>query len=146
MMSTEDETYAQVQDLGMCASANTKEYICHPTQIVSSNIKSSCEAPLLTSTSDSCDVKTIAANIEIWHQINPNEWLYALSQPTTVTIMCSESRYRVFTIDSTGPIPLAVLNSFQRSAPDFVASTTEERRTFLNNQDDRRPKVKIAAA
>ncbi|KAK6622488.1 hypothetical protein RUM44_002300 [Polyplax serrata] len=62
-MSTDDETYAQIQDLEMCVSANTKEYICHPTQMVSSNIKSSCEATLLTSTSDSipesCDVKLL---------------------------------------------------------------------------------------
>ncbi|KAK6622489.1 hypothetical protein RUM44_002301 [Polyplax serrata] len=55
-------------------------------------------------------------------------------------------RLRVFQRTRPPASPVAVLNSFQPSAPYFVASTTEERRTFLNNQDDRRPKVKIAAA
>src|SRR5699024_9065636 len=37
---------------------------------------------------DDCITRSIKADMEIWHRISSNQWLYALTQPVPATISC----------------------------------------------------------
>ncbi|KAL0269062.1 UNVERIFIED_CONTAM: hypothetical protein PYX00_010797 [Menopon gallinae] len=82
-----------------------------PYKIIKTADSESCEATLLakvvTQIANNCEIHTVPAIMEAWHELYNKGWLFALTEPTIVTFSCSESRIIDIELASTGEIHFA---------------------------------------
>lgn len=92
LISVTRTVYAMLNGLDKCTEYLPEQWLCKEVSTIKRKDQPTCEMELFYKTTISipqtCDVKTIYADMEIWHQTLPNQWLFVLSKPTTLTILC----------------------------------------------------------
>ncbi|KAL0274342.1 UNVERIFIED_CONTAM: hypothetical protein PYX00_006793 [Menopon gallinae] len=100
-----------LDDLKSCITVEATEMICSGIASVQTADSESCEATLLakvvTQIPNNCEIHTVPAIMEAWHELCNKGWLFALTEPTIVTLSCSESRIIYIELVSTGEIHFA---------------------------------------
>jgi hypothetical protein len=49
-----------------------------------------------------CNTKSVKANMEIWHNLNPNQWIYIVSRPVHATISCQPNTENIIDVTLKG--------------------------------------------
>lgn len=69
---------------------NLTNYLCENNIVYFTLNKPICGVFLLTEINKSipsdCDTKILTGKIELWQNLNSNQWLYVLSEPQSLTI------------------------------------------------------------
>lgn len=99
--------YSQMEDLASCISIPPGEYICQEIIVHLTKERPVCETelrlhPQLHSIPDDCQTRIIKSTMEIWHAIQPNQWLYILTYPTASTLNCGKSNIFDTVLQGTG--------------------------------------------
>lgn len=110
LLSTSKVYYVGLQSLEKCSTISPGQYICQETKTTRTQEKPTCETLLLTSPSPkipaSCRTHTISAELEIWHPIHNNQWIFSISNPVQATLTCANSHIVDIQLSSTGIIQL----------------------------------------
>ena len=110
LISTNQVYYTQLQNLESCLQIDVKEYICHIKHVSRTVAEPICETILFTSIiknlPTSCKTQTIQANLEIWHYISNNEWIFITNQILELTLTCSSTHLEDVELKFTGIIRL----------------------------------------
>lgn len=80
--------------LDECTEYLPGQWLCKEVSTIKLKDQPTCEMELFSKTTTSipqtCHVKTIDTDIEIWHKTLQNQWLFVVYKPTTLTILCEE--------------------------------------------------------
>lgn len=86
--------YCHIDNISTCKNIN-QYYICKDINIMSSSAHPTCESEILYRTvniiPESCEVKAIKGNINIWQKINNNKWIYVTSGKKKFTLDCDKN-------------------------------------------------------
>jgi hypothetical protein len=103
LMSTTKTHYSRLKDLSSCIKLTQNEYICRDTIIQLTSEQPVCETLLRSGLTQKipsdCSTKTLKADLELWHPLNRNSWLYITTSPTVGTLACD--RRNIETTDIT---------------------------------------------
>lgn len=135
LLSTTRSFYAELRDLSTCKWSPPSDYICSHTTTHLIKERPTCETDLKihrsTSIPKSCSTKTIKSEMEIWHPLSPNQWLYVLTQPTVGTISCDDNTpVTDFTLQGNGILKLRpkckcyTLSTLLVATSDIIANFT----------------------
>lgn len=95
LLSTSRIYYGQMKDLSSCTNTSPGDFICEHRTIYLVKDRPTCETELklkqLTKIPGSCKTHTIKSNLEVWHPLSRNQWLYVLTAPTLGTISCENN-------------------------------------------------------
>lgn len=108
LLSTTRTFYGELKDLSTCKWMPPSDYICSRTTVYLVKERPTCEVDLKLrqpkTIPKDCSTKTIKSEMEIWHPLSPNQWLYILTQPVAGTISCENSNSPIvdFSLQGTG--------------------------------------------
>lgn len=84
--------YALFNDLNTCTIVTSEYSICPLSTVYSSINNPCCETRLFTEASKSlpkeCDSKLIYGDVDIWHVLNNNKWIFVQSKMCHLTVKC----------------------------------------------------------
>lgn len=103
--------FAQLNTLDNCKQIMKNEYICSNQEIYSTMDAPRCEISLITSFNqnlpNSCNTRIIKGSVKIWHPLkHNNQWIYVLSDPTILTILCPNISLKDEVIQNIGILQL----------------------------------------
>ncbi|KXZ75555.1 hypothetical protein TcasGA2_TC031593 [Tribolium castaneum] len=116
-------------------------FLCHNTLLYSTSETTICEVLLRIrkplTIPESCDMKTVNASIEIYHQISSNEWLFITTKPVGAAIICEDSTSDVIDIslERTGLLKLSARCKCFTSSTTLIAVANKSS-TFRNHIPD----------
>lgn len=94
LLSTTKAQYSRLKDLSTCKKISSEDYLCSETAIYLTAERPVCETILRTKLPnelpEDCPTRTIKADIELWHPLSTNSWLYVISNKTSASISCSK--------------------------------------------------------
>ncbi|XP_044766263.1 uncharacterized protein LOC123322383 [Coccinella septempunctata] len=126
-------SYLLADKLENCIEYHPREWICNQMPTMK-KIDSSCEVQLLmkifNKIPDSCMKRNIIADAEIWHKTDVNEWLFSLSNPTRISIICGEESLKQEIIEKMG---ILKLNSHCKAFTDRTSLETSAVLASLNS-------------
>lgn len=86
--------YTMFNNLDDCKFINNNYSICELPTIISSINNPNCESKLLTevviSLPSECNAKLLFGQIDIWHKLKNNRWIYVQSNINKLTIKCND--------------------------------------------------------
>lgn len=86
-------TFLTLNDLHECQEYIPASWLCKNSPPVKSMKQDHCEAELFmkstTRIPKTCKVRSIVAELEIWHRLTATTWLFTISKPTQLTVICS---------------------------------------------------------
>lgn len=92
LFSTTRTTFLHMNNLEKCQEYLPTQWLCKNPPPVRQTTQDICEVQLfMKSTSHipkNCQTRTLVAELEIWHGLADNRWLFAVTNPTQVTIVC----------------------------------------------------------
>jgi hypothetical protein len=101
--------YTLLDDLSICTTVSSEYSICPLLTIYSSISNPCCETRLFTEVSKSlpkeCDSKLIFGEVDIWHVLNNNKWIFVQSKPCHLTIQCNDN-IEDYSVSGTGVLKL----------------------------------------
>lgn len=101
--------YLLADKLENCMEYHPREWICKEMPTLK-KADSSCEVQLLMKITNeipsSCIKRSFIADVEIWHKMDENEWLYSLSNPTRISIICDEESLKQEILERIGILKL----------------------------------------
>lgn len=104
-VSRDKSSYTYLKDFNHCKIIPRETYLCQITDIYAVFANPSCEIEIITkalhSLPENCPVKFISGDIDIWHKLNNNNWIFVQSKPTKLSIECNNV-ISDFTISGTG--------------------------------------------
>ncbi|XP_052751157.1 uncharacterized protein LOC128200763 [Galleria mellonella] len=84
--------YSFVDDVSKCKLISDKYYVCDLNNVFSTIARPMCEIVLITEVvsklPNSCEVKLLKGNIDTFHRISNNRWIYVQSEPGKCHISC----------------------------------------------------------
>lgn len=106
LISSSKTQYSMLNNLEHCQEHTPANWLCEEMTVIKRTTNANCEVRLLFDATqripDTCIVKTLYADLRIWHKVQPNQWLYILSQPTTVNIICRKTDDKEDTLNNIG--------------------------------------------
>lgn len=94
-LSTDKLSYTYLKDLKDCKSILTNTYLCEITDVYAVLNNPSCEIEIitkaLTTLPENCPVKVLLGDMDIWHKLNNNKWVFVQSKPTKLSIECNQN-------------------------------------------------------
>ncbi|KAL3281692.1 hypothetical protein HHI36_004898 [Cryptolaemus montrouzieri] len=102
IISSNKQFYYNLYNLENCFEYLPANWLCERiftmNKINSNNEE--CEIQMLTENNHniipkSCNVKNFIAEFEIWHELRNNEWLYSITYPTQLSIVCEEKTTKI---------------------------------------------------
>lgn len=106
MLSTTKTHYSRLRDISTCTKLSEEDYICHNPTVYSALDRPVCEVSLKDRFSDhipeDCSTHTIKANIEIWHPLSSNSWLFITSQNSIASVSCERSNTHIIDVPING--------------------------------------------
>lgn len=106
LLSTSRTHYGQLKDLASCRDLPPNGFICSQTTIHLTKERPVCETELklkqLSSIPSSCRTKTMKTEMEIWHPLSSNHWLFIVTDTTVGTINCDEATNSVLDVQFHG--------------------------------------------
>lgn len=92
LLSQTGTIYLFLDNLEDCKEYQRTQYLCKEVSISKRNKQSQCEVQLFSSMTSivpkTCKIRNILAELEIWHPLHQNRWLYIFSKPSTINIIC----------------------------------------------------------
>lgn len=105
-LSTDKTSYTLLQSLNSCKIIPNRTYLCEITDIYTISGNPSCETEIitkaLTSLPEYCPYRFLYGNIDIWHRLNDDKWIFVQSKPTKITIECQNNEPSEIIISGTG--------------------------------------------
>lgn len=129
MMSITKTHYGQLRDISSCMEVRHSDFLCPKPMIFLSTQRPICEVILRTGNinqiPDDCPTKSIKAEMEVWHQLTPNQWLYIVSNPTPATVSCETNVETIMdiTLRGTGLLELRALCKCYTMTTSLAASS-----------------------
>lgn len=97
LLSQNKMQYKQLKDLNECVTITDDDILCESHTIYSTLEHPTCETTLLTSpsrqTPSICKTTTLRGNVYIWHELKFNQWVYVLTEPDRLTIICDQQTH-----------------------------------------------------
>ncbi|KAF9416056.1 hypothetical protein HW555_006468, partial [Spodoptera exigua] len=85
--------YSQFDSVSECKMIKDKCFVCALSNIYSTIASPSCETILLTDVIDklpkSCQTRILRGNVDLFHKISSNRWIYVQSEPNKCHIICT---------------------------------------------------------
>lgn len=110
IISSTKTSYSMLNRLDDCQEYLPTSWLCEDITIMKRTSKPNCETRLFFNATrqipETCSIKNIYADIKIWHKVQPDQWLYILSSPTVLNILCREENDREVTISDLGLLQL----------------------------------------
>lgn len=95
LFSVTRTVYSTLNNLKKCQEYYPTQWLCKEVAVSKRINQEVCEIQLFFKTTNlipkTCQVRHMYADAEMWHKIATNEWLYILSKPTSVNILCHSS-------------------------------------------------------
>lgn len=92
LFSNTRTAFLTLNSLQDCKEYQPTQWLCTNTPPLKKMEHETCEAQLFRKTTTHipkiCKVRSLIAKLEIWHKLNGNEWLFAVTQPTQITVVC----------------------------------------------------------
>lgn len=105
-MSVTKTHYGHLKDISACLKLSESEWMCPQPVIYLTSQRPVCDVRLRTENlnfiPDDCSTKTMKAEVEIWHTLRSNQWLYVLSSVTPATISCDPKDDQIIDINFQG--------------------------------------------
>ncbi|XP_063920701.1 uncharacterized protein LOC135135549 [Zophobas morio] len=106
LMSVTKTHYGHLKDISACLKLSESEWMCPQPVIYLTSQRPVCDVRLRTENlnfiPDDCSTKTMKAEVEIWHTLRSNQWLYVLSSVTPATISCDPKDDQIIDINFQG--------------------------------------------
>lgn len=106
LLSTSRTHYGQLKDLSTCQELPPAEFICSQTTVHLTKQRPVCETELklkqLHSIPSVCKTRTMKTEVEIWHPLSTNHWLFIVTEPTIGTINCEGTSNSVLDVEFQG--------------------------------------------
>lgn len=103
LLSTTKTHYGRLRNLFACKKLSEEDYICENPTIHLTSERPVCETLLRSKLQDAipkdCPTRTITADLEIWHPLSANSWLFIMSHPTTASISCDKSNSKIYDVE-----------------------------------------------
>lgn len=110
LLSLTRTVYSTINNLDECNEYRPTEWLCKEISTSKRTDAPTCEMELFLKTTTSipktCQIKHLYADAEIWHRLSPSEWLYILSKPTSLNIICKDEDPIEETINKIGILQL----------------------------------------
>ncbi|KAF9404771.1 hypothetical protein HW555_014177, partial [Spodoptera exigua] len=85
--------YSQFDSVSECKMIKDKCFVCALSNMYSTIASPSCETILLTDVIDklpkSCQTRILRGNVDLFHKISNNRWIYVQSEPNKCHIICT---------------------------------------------------------
>lgn len=124
--------YAMLKSLDQCEEIYNQQWLCKSISVFHKNDQYSCEIQLFSKLTkqipSSCTVKTMHADLEIWQNINPTQWLFVVSKPTSLNILCYGTSDHEEIVNKIGILTL------DTNCKAYTNTNTMEPETNLNNK------------
>lgn len=108
LVSHSKSYYLALDNLNHCKEYLPSKWICTNVVNTLKNTNSkSCEIELFMGTSTIpkvCKIRSLIANLKIWHKIEENKWIYSVSVPTQLSIVCEDQPTKVEVITKLGTV------------------------------------------
>lgn len=134
LLSKPRTQYAMLKTLEKCEEVYNLQWLCKSISIFHKNDQHNCEIQLFSKITknipSSCQIKTMHADIEIWQNINPTQWLFVTSKPTALNILC----YNGKTPDHEEIIDKMGILTLNSNCKAYTDTNTLEPETLLNNK------------
>lgn len=92
LLSTTRTTYLTLNNLLHCREYLPTQWLCQDTPPIRSTTQDQCEVQLLMKTAKeipkTCKTGNLIANLEIWHKLSNTQWLFSVTEPTQITVVC----------------------------------------------------------
>lgn len=92
LISVTRTVYSNLNNLEDCQEFYPSQWICKEVSVARRIDHPSCEMQLFskstTSIPKTCQIKHLYAEVEIWHKLGLNQWIFVVSKPTTLNILC----------------------------------------------------------
>lgn len=101
--------FAMLKNLAKCREFKPKEWLCEDISTMEKKNQNSCEISLfmpITEIPKTCKTRTIHADIEVFQNTNPNEWIYVVSKPTNMVILCPNNQDHEVLLNRIGTITI----------------------------------------
>ncbi|KPJ04953.1 Envelope fusion protein [Papilio xuthus] len=93
-LSKDKTSYAYLRSLDNCKHILADTYLCEISDTYTVFTNPSCEIEIITkalkSLPESCPVKLLFGNVDIWHKLRNNKWIFVQSNPTKLSIECND--------------------------------------------------------
>lgn len=91
-LSEDRKTYFSIDNLELCKTIINNHFVCNSLDILSVINNPNCEIEIMTKAvevlPEKCTTKFIYGNIDIWHKLNGNKWIFVQSNHAKLTIEC----------------------------------------------------------
>lgn len=110
LVSLSRTVYTTLNNLEECNQYLPNEWLCKEISTARRIDTPNCEMELFSkSTTEiprSCSVKHLFAETEIWHRLSPLEWVFILSKPTLLNILCKNKEPQEEVLNKIGILQL----------------------------------------
>lgn len=138
LISTTKTHYSRLRDISACKKLSPEDFICFNPVVHLASERPVCETILKNRIPDhlpsDCPTYTMKANVEIWHPLSSNSWMFITSQPTVASVYCENSNNpNIFdlTINGTGILNMKPKCRCYTSSTVLI-STTNDTRIYNN--------------
>ncbi|KAJ3653380.1 hypothetical protein Zmor_012634 [Zophobas morio] len=136
--------YSRLKDLSACKTIYEDDFICQDAITYMVNQHPVCEILLKVQQLDhipsDCQTKTVKSNVQIWHKLRKNQWLYVLSRPVFGTISC-EGSHRIFDVNFERGVGIFTMDSKCKCFTPMTALTSSS--NYSSNYTNFIPKINI---
>lgn len=106
LLSTTKTHYCRLKNLSTCKKITEEDFLCSNSAIHLTTERPVCETILRVNSPskipEDCPTRTIKANLELWHPLSTNSWLFIVSKKTVASISCDKSNTNIRDADLSG--------------------------------------------
>lgn len=88
-------SYTYFKDLNKCKTILTDTYLCEINNVHAVLNNPSCEVEIITqavtSIPENCPIKFMFGDVDIWHKLNNNKWIFVQSKPAKLSVECNHN-------------------------------------------------------
>lgn len=137
LISTTRTHYSRSKDLNNCKKLSEEYYVCVNTIIQTITENPVCETLLkineVSKIPDDCPTRTIKAQIEVWHPLTTNSWLFIITKRITATISCSNIQNQILDVNLNGTGILKLRSKCKCYTFNSMLTATSERKSNFTN-------------
>lgn len=93
-ISKDQTSYTTFNDLNSCKKVFYDLYLCEAPDVYTLSGNPMCETEIITkalsSMPENCEYKFLNGNIDIWHKLHNNKWIFVQSKPGKISIECKD--------------------------------------------------------
>lgn len=95
LVSSTRTFYSLINSLDTCTEYQPAQWLCTNIPLNMNSAYHTCEFELFLKTTmqlpSTCKVRHLIADAQIWHPLQANQWLFALSDETQLTVVCHDN-------------------------------------------------------